>query len=258
MASVNSLNTGTFYGVSSGFFNSMFGTSSSQASVSSAIYDYGSIKNGSYYKLLKSYYNGNAKLDSVAAQSTEKNSAAEDKKTVATVRDNAKSLKEDALALLEKGSKSVFNKKDIKNEDGTTALGYDKNAIYKAVSSFVDSYNSTIDSAKDSGSRSVVSSASGMVSTTKANKQLLSDVGISIGSDNKLTIDEKAFKASNMSDVKSLFNSVGSYGYQVANSAAGIYNQSVSQLAQLSGSSYNNTGGYGGYTYSGSLYSSYL
>lgn len=265
MSSINSLYTGTYYGVSSGFFGSVFGSgsaSTSTSSLSSLASDYTSIRNGSYYKLLKAYYNGNSKIDSVSSTSKTNKSSnlsyGSEQKNAITVRDNAKALKEDALKLVEKGSKSLFNKVDVKKEDGTTERGYDTDAIYKAVSSFVKDYNSTIESAADSNNNSTLISANSMVNTTKANKELLSDVGITVGSDNKLTIDEKAFKASDMSDVKSLFNGVGSYAYNVANNASSMYNKSVSQLAQLNGSSYTSSGGYSGYQYSGSLYNSYL
>lgn len=256
-----SINMGSFFG---GFNNSIFGSSSS---LFSAMSDYNSIKSGSYYKLLKSYYHGNSKIDSASSVKNTRNNtrdydystdAVKDNKTAATVRDSAKELKEDSLKLLDKGKNSVFNKVSVKKEDGTKSEEYDKDAIYKAVSEYVDSYNKTIKNASDSDNGSVRAAAKNIVNTTKSNSKFLSEVGISVGTDNKLSIDEKAFKAANMTDVKNLFNGVGSYAYKVSNSASGIYNQSLTQIARGNGSSYNNAGTYSGYSYAGSLYNSYL
>lgn len=234
----------------------MFGTSQTSGT-SSTLFDYGSIKNGSYYKLLKSYYNGNSKIGSIAGETTSKVASDSAKKNAASVRDSAKALQEDSLALLSKGKDSVFTKKNVRQDDGTVKSEYDTDAIYKAVSKFVKDYNSTIESAASSEDSSVLSSTASMVKATKANSNLLADVGISIGSDNKLTIDEKAFKSANMTDVKSIFNGTGSYAYGIASSSSNIYNKSVSQLANLNGYSYTSTGSYSSYQYTGSLYSQY-
>ena len=249
MSSISSFGTGIYFGVSSGFFNSMFGTSQTSGT-SSTLFDYGSIKNGSYY-------NGNSKIGSIAGETTSNVASDSAKKNAASVRDSAKALQEDSLALLSKGKDSVFTKKNVRQDDGTVKSEYDTDAIYKAVSKFVKDYNSTIESAASSEDSSVLSSTASMVKATKANSNLLADVGISIGSDNKLTIDEKAFKSAYMTDVKSIFNGTGSYAYGIASSSSNIYNKSVSQLANLNGYSYTSTGSYSSYQYTGSLYSQY-
>ena len=75
---------------------------------------------------------------------------------------------------------------------------YDTDKIAKAVSSFVKDYNSLVSSTADSSSRYVLNSASNMVNYTRANADLLKKIGISVGSDNKLTVDEDKLKASDM------------------------------------------------------------
>lgn len=259
MASVNSLGTGTYFGVSSGFFNSMLGADS-QTSATSGIYDYATVRNGSYYKLLKAYYNGSDTASSMlkSSSSVKEGTTAEDEKNAVSVRDSAAGLKQDAAKLTATGSRSVFNKKTVTAEDGTQSQEYDNDAIYKAVSAFVDDYNSVIKAAGDSEYNSVLSSASNMVNMTNANKELLASVGISIGTDNKLSISEEAFKNADMTDVKSIFNGVGSYAYGIAASASSMYNSSISQLAQINGSSYTSSGNFSNYSYSGSLYNTYL
>jgi len=112
-------------------------------------------------------------------------------------------------------------------------------------------------SAGDSNKTSVLSATASIVGNTKANQALLSSVGINVNSDNTLTIDETEFKESKGSTVKSIFNGTGSYVYGVASKASQIYNQSVSQLAQIAGTSYSSTGNYN-YNYTGSSFSSFL
>jgi hypothetical protein len=102
-----------------------------------------------------------------------------------------------------------------------------------------------ISSTGNSSDNTVLRSASTAVSTTKANKNLLAEIGISIGSDNKLTIDEDDFKAANMTTVKSLFQGSGSYGKSIQSNTSMMYGAAVAQLAKASGSStYSSSGSY--------------
>ncbi len=96
---------------------------------------------------------------------------------------------------------SLWSKVDKTDKDGNTAKEYDTDKIAKAVSSFVKDYNSLVSSTADSSSRYVLNSASNMVNYTRANADLLKKIGISVGSDNKLTVDEDKLKASDMAVV---------------------------------------------------------
>ena len=134
-----------------------------------------------------------------------------------------------------------------------TAKEYDTDKIAKAVSSFVKNYNSLVSSTADSSSRYVLNSASNMVNYTRANADLLKKIGISVGSDNKLTVDEDKLKASDMAVVKSVFKDSGSFGQTISAKASTIYGNAVSQLSELSTkNSYTSNGLYSyssGYTY---------
>ena len=214
-------------------FQSMSSSSGGGMSNLNFLSDYASIKNGSYGKLMKAYY-GKSNVTSTNSTSTAK--TATNKKSISTSSDTAKTLsdieksadtlKESADALLAKGSKSVFTKKSVTTKDelgfNKTTKEYDTDAIYKAVSAFADSYNSLIDKAGDSNTASITRKADSLLSLTQANKSLLSKVGITIGSDNKLSIDEKAFKEADMNTAKSLFSGTGSYAYQVSAQASMI------------------------------------
>ena len=96
-----------------------------------------------------------------------------------------------------------------------------------------------------------------MVNYTKANKSVLASIGISIGADNKLSIDEKTFKDSSMAAVKSAFTGAGSYGKSVQASASMIYGSAAAQVAKRSGTGLYSSGA--SYSYvNGSIYNSYF
>ena len=268
MANINlSFLNQNYFGTSTSGVSSLFGslgTGSSQggSSLTSLLSDYNSIRTGSYGKLLRTYYGGNrVDYDYSANNKTSSNQntiKTEDSNSqLASTRDAAKELKESVSKLTTTGKDSLFNKKEIEQEDGTTKEDYDWDGIYKAVSEFVKDYNSMIDAANKSNTYSIANKTDNMTSLTRAMSKSLAKVGITVGVDNKLSIDEKTFKDAELYKVKSLFNGSTSYAAQVATSATGIANTSSSKLAQLNGSMYNSYGSYGSsYSYSGSLYAS--
>lgn len=209
--------------------------------------DYATIQNGAYYKLMKNYYTD---VESSTSTSTAKDST----KTLAQLEEQSTDLKDAADKLLEKGTDSLFNKTTTTDANGKTTSSYDTDKIYDAVSDFVENYNSLIDTTGDSSVTGVLTAASSMVNMTKANASLLSSVGITIDDDNKLVIDEETFKAADMSTVKSLFNSTGSYGYQISAQAS-----MIDYYAENEASKSNTYTGTGMYTYNyatGEIYSS--
>ncbi len=214
-----------------------------------------SIRNGSYRKLLNAYYDktgGNSDVvSSLAGSETE---LSKTKVNAANVRDEASAL---SNAVEELNKSDLWKKKKVTAEDGSVTEEYDKDAIYKAVSSYAEEYNLLIDGTGNSENTSILRTASNMVSYTKANRDMLKSIGITIGTDNKLTVDEDTFKNSSMAAVKSAFTGAGSYGKSVQSSAAMIYGSAVSQLAKLSSSGLYS--GSGSYSYiSGSIYNRFL
>ncbi|NLL78366.1 MAG: flagellar filament capping protein FliD [Clostridiales bacterium] len=195
--------------------------------------DYASIKSGSYLKLMKAYYNtvdsnqdSSGKKNSVSFHKETTSTSQDSAKTLAAIESDAEALKESADALLVSGSKSLFREKDITTtaEDGTstTQKGYDTDAIYKGVKAFVDDYNALLKTAGDVNSKTILQQTLNMTNYTNANSRLLSKVGITVNSDHTLSVDEKTFKAADMSTVKSLFNGHGSYAYKTSASASMI------------------------------------
>lgn len=221
-------------------FSSLNTSSSSSTASSSFLIDYAMIKNGSYAKLMKAYYSetgSSSEVSSIVNSSTSK----DDTKTIANVKSSTEELKESADALLEKGSKSVFADEDMEK-------------IYTAVSAFVEDYNSVLDTMDDVNSTSILNRAKNMTQATTANSKLLSKVGITINSDNSLSIDKETFLKADVSTVKSLFNGNGSYAYRVSASAS-MMNYAAEQEADKA-ATYTSTGSYGSTYSSGSLFDS--
>ena len=235
--------------ISSLFSSLSTSTSSSNSSSSSGVslLDYSSIRNGSYYKLLKSYY-ANEAASSSSAESKETT------QSLASVNSSAKDLKSAAAKL---NDSSLYQKTTTKDEDGNETTGYDTDKIYSAVKGFVDSYNSVVEDADDIDNKSILRTTINMINLTSKNSSLLADIGITIGSDHQMTLDEEKFKSADMTTVKSLFGSAGSYGAQASASATNIMNYSVSAISERSGGSYTSSGAKTSADVLGTLYNSY-
>lgn len=214
-------------------YSYLFSGLSSNKSGSSAnlnfLSDYAAIKNGSYAKLMKAYYNpkgANEAVSSLASKADGNTATEEAKKKLSKVENAADALKDSADALLKTGKDSLFNKKEItaKDENGVEAVSeeYDTDAIYKAVNSFVSNYNDVISAVDKSENERVVNKAVSMANETLSNAKLLNKIGITIEDDSTLSIDKDAFAKADMNTVKTLFNGTGSYGYRVSSQASMI------------------------------------
>lgn len=236
------------------------------------ISDYNSIRNGSYGKLLKAYYGGMNNTATKAAYSkvakgdysSSTSTAVDSSATIKELQSTTDKLTASAKALYTTGSKSVFNKVDVKDEDGNVVKDsrgvpkqeYDVDKIYKSVKSFVDNYNSVLEAADKSADRKVQNSVIGMINYTKQESNMLSKLGISIGSDHQLSIDEDTFKKADMNVAKSLFNGTGSYAYTIGSKSAMA--NSYADLEASRANTYNRYGSYGNTFNSGSIYNSYF
>ena len=227
MATINSM-------MSSGMFGSSNSSSIFGGSGSFNFSDYASIKNGSYGKLMKAYYKNEGSDSSSKVDRNDKKAVNDLVKSLNRTSDTAGSLSKSISAL---NKDSLYEKKDItkKDENGkkTTENDYDWDAISKSVKSYVDSYNDTMDDAAESSNTSVLRNAAWMTKITKKNESALAKVGISVGSDNKLKVDEDKLKTADINDIKNVFGGNNSYGAQMnykaqqignaANSAANTY-----------------------------------
>lgn len=211
--------------------------------------DYASLKNGSYGKLTKAYYTKNSSKAEKAEEEDDKSSAATEKK----VASSASSLVDAASALTD--NKSLFEKtKTIKKEDGTQTKDYDWDAITDKVGSFVKSYNATLDRACESGNNGVLTAGYSMVKGTAIHANALSKVGITVTSDNSLSLDADKLKSANINDIKALFSGQSSYASTVSGTASIINTRAMGAASN----GYNSAGGYAGLTSTSSVMDTYL
>ena len=221
-------NTGMDYSL---LFSGMEGNSTAQTG-STLLSDFTAIKNGSYGKLLKAYY---ARQDAMKASEGK-----DTKQRLTLMGTSADSLKKSADALK---SESLWQKKTIKtkNEDTgeeTETEDYDWDAIVKAVKSFAEDYNGVIEEAGKSNTKEVLRNGVWLTKTTERAKNLLSDVGISVGKGNKLEVDEEALKKADIGTLKLLFTGHNSFADKVSQKA-----ESLSSAAAR-GRTYTKSGNY--------------
>ena len=209
--------------------------------------DYASIKNGSYFKLMKAYYGQTGKASELVSKTKNSTSTSKDSaEALTSIQKSTDELKEAADALLETGSKSVWDK----GEEGV-----DTNAVYKAVNQFVKDYNSVISSTEDSNTKTIASRSSNLITATSAYEKQLSKIGITINDDFTLSLNEETFKKSDMSSVESLFSGAGSFGYKTSAQASLINFAADTEASRAN--TYNYSGTYNTYN-SGNLFNSYF
>lgn len=254
MASISAYDS---YSIST-LFSSLNSAKSSSSSMNFGINlsDYGLIRSGSYYKMMKAYYetdaSGSAKSSWIGSTTT--STAADSVKTLAQVESAADDLSNSSKDLYTTGSKSLFKTESKTDSNGKTTREYNTEEIYKAVKSFVSDYNSLVSAAGKSNTTKIANAAASMVNVTKVNANMLKEVGITIDTtDYTLKLDEDTFKNADMSKVKSLFNGNGSYAYNTAVKAS-----MINSYAKMESSKSNTYNGSGNYTYNystGALYS---
>lgn len=211
---------------------SSMGTSNTSSSSSTGLYginlsDYASIKNGSYGKLMKSYYALDEEQD--AKDKKSKNDTDDTDATIRSIKTASDDLKDSATALY--SSKGLFAK-DANGE-------YDMEAIYEKVNAFIEDYNSVIGSVGSAETDSIAKAGASLVNNTSNNVDMLSKLGISVsGADFTLSIDKEKFMKANIADVKSMFSGVGSFAYQVGSKASRIYSMVEDKV---SGSGYKSS-----------------
>lgn len=177
--------------------------------------DWATIRSGSYRKLVSAYY---TKVEGENGSSS--SGITDSKQMLTSIKDAAADLKDSASKLLDKGKNSLFTTK--KDEKGNSYVDYDTDEVYKAVKSFVNDYNGLVDAVADSDTKSILRSAKNMVTFTSENKRALSEIGVTVGADNRLSIDEDKFKNASKARVQSLFQSTGGYAYQISAKASNI------------------------------------
>lgn len=182
--------------------------------MSSILGDYAAIKNGSYGKMLKSYYNKLEKQEAEESGKTDSKKAAKEKD--ASSASAARSLYQSA-STLEGLNYDDRSEKNIKK-------------ITDAVSAFVKDYNNLMKSADKSKNTTVQKQAEALHDTYYRNYKLFSKIGITMDSDRTLSFDEDTMKTALQdtehgkgATVKSLFGGIGSFSDKAMDKASKIY-----------------------------------
>ena len=205
-------------------FNSLPKTSeSSGGGLTNLATEFNSIRSGSYGKLLSAYYKKMNSGDSFN-EAVQKETANRQ-----LVGGNASSLKSAAKTL----SKMDFS--------DTSDAGKEKSL--KSVHDFISAYNSVISTADDVNSKSILRNAVWMTNITSKSAGLLNELGISVGKDNKLTLDETKWANANNSTKTALFNGRQGFAEKMVYKASQMTNSSA-EKASFTASAYKDNGDY--------------
>ncbi|MCD7731188.1 MAG: hypothetical protein LUI05_06810 [Oscillospiraceae bacterium] len=114
--------------------------------------------------------------------------------------------------------------KDLSSSAATLASSdfSDSESLLDNVQAFVDDYNSVVDSLQKSESVDALRKGLYMTNTAKAYSGALGRIGIKVGSDNKLTIDEETLQSADTRSVKSILSGNYSFTSKVADKASDI------------------------------------
>mgnify|MGYP003298399996 CR=1 FL=1 len=180
--------------------------------------------------------------------STSKDSA----DTISKVESASDELSASLDTLLKTGKDSVFAMKEVTDEAGNVTEQYDADKAYKAVNEFVTDYNALLDSTNASKSQNVISASDRMARIAGYNKSSLEKIGITIGEGNKLKIDEAAFKAADVEDVKKVFQNEDGFAGQMDTQVSQISYYAEREASKSN--TYTSTGAYNNNYNTGTIY----
>ena len=189
---------------------------------------------------VKNAFDGNAalsygskiasRLNRIAEKSTSTSKTDSSSTTVATVS-NSKSLMESIESL--KGS-DIYTTKDS-NGDSV----FNRDEVRSELSKFIEFYNKTIESAKKSGVSGVNSNLTTLLQKTAQYTKSLAEIGVSVGSEGKLSLNKTVFNDASEDKIKT---NLTSYASSIETNARLVNYYSTTQ--NNSTSSYSATGTY--------------
>lgn len=131
--------------------------------------------------------------------------------------------------------------KSIENLGAMDISNDNKEAVYKAFNTFVKDYNDLIKNTAKSTNSNVVNQANYLMGIVSSNRSAFSKLGVTINSDNTLTLDEKKFKDADMSGVKNLYSGAYSAAEKMTDKVNSIYRYAT-QGETLNKKTYDNAG----------------
>ncbi|MBP1577684.1 MAG: hypothetical protein J6C75_04295 [Oscillospiraceae bacterium] len=196
--------------------NKLGGISSVLSDMSSSFTTLEFMKSGAYSKLINKYYS----------------------------QMNAKDTSAQALAV-DNARKSAVELNSAANSISRTSLyktdsADNRKKILDAAKQFVSAYNQSMTDVAEVDDVKMLQKGVSVVSMTAAVSGSLGRVGITIGEDNKLTIDEKKFSEASMGQLEAVFSGNNSYTNRIAQKAVMIANN-ASVSGYTANGSYNYT-----------------
>ena len=189
---------------------------------------------------VKNAFDGNAalsygskiasRLNRIAEKSTSTSKTDSSSTTVATVS-NSKSLMESIESL--KGS-DIYT---TKGSNGDSV--FNRDGVRSELSKFIEFYNKTIESAKKSGVSGVNSNLTTLLQKTAQYTKSLAEIGVSVGSEGKLSLNKTVFNDASEDKIKT---NLTSYASSIETNARLVNYYSTTQ--NNSTSSYSATGTY--------------
>lgn len=171
------------------------------------------------------------RLNRISINATGSSDASTDAASTVSTVSNSKSLMESIDSL--KGQ-DLYTKKGA---DGTQT--FNRDGIRAELNKFVDYYNGTLDAAKSSGVSGVVSNLVTMQEKTSQNAYALQQIGVSIGSDGKLSVNKDTFAKADDDTIK---KNLTDYASSIENNARLLNYYSTTQNGSFS--SYSANGSY--------------
>lgn len=230
-----------------GYFAGLFGigsqTSSGMSSLYSNLGQYNTIQKGVYKKLLSAYFKTTSDDDSKTDKKTSINSmvSSADKSAYSKTTKYASSL-------------STASQELLVSQDGDLYDEGNEEKMVSKVKTFVSSYNTVLADAKKSDSTTVRNLAIGMENTTSSYAKQLETIGITVNSDNTLSVDTDKLKNADRLTVKNVLGSHSSFTGSTMKLAS-----QISSTATAASNGFSTYSSYGTYAFSsiGSYYDLY-
>lgn len=237
--------------------DALFGGSNSYSSGSifsaSNFGDLALMRSGVYKKMMRSYVSQlqEGSDDSTTAASTKKERKSTFENEVTKKMDRITAAPTAEQTKLAETNKVLSNVKSAaagleKSANELSAINYDttsKEDVYQVAKSFVNSYNSMLAKASKSDNVSITQSVTWMKNDMKEHEKMLDRIGVTIGKDGSLSIDEETFTKANNSDIRTQFEGYGSVVGRIAQRATGLYNLAANQISFGSGSTLYSSAG---------------
>ena len=196
------------------------------------------------FKVSKNLYKSYFAMQKSNAKEAAESSAAEFKKEDTSTKKTTSAYSaasKDKLKTYAGNVSSAVTKLDtaFKADEKTGEIDYDK--AYSAASDFVNSYNELYSSTRQSGNSSVSGKSQFVNNMTNAYSRKLEAVGISVGSDGKMSIDKDKFMDADEDELDQIFGKKNSYASFVSDQAKAL-SAYADSASYLNANTYTKTG----------------